>query len=174
MKKITRKEAHRRFLAGKEVYRIYDDGSESLVENAAQIMDERFFDDEFAIEDEVHHHPDCPAVDGFGCRCEELAQPFTFDERLALLFLLCKQVQDETGYDVWFQYSGHVQWVTVYTKLKDKKEGYEINVNIPLDNDRWRDESFAEVETHLKQLLVNVETVKRYQALYDLFVSRRS
>jgi hypothetical protein len=23
-------------------------------------------------EDEETHHPDCPAVDGFGCRCDEL------------------------------------------------------------------------------------------------------
>lgn len=29
---------------------------------------------------EESHHPDCPAIDGFGCRCEELAalcNPYT-------------------------------------------------------------------------------------------------
>jgi hypothetical protein len=34
----------------------------------------------FTMNPEESHHPDCPAVDGFGCRCEELAalcNPYT-------------------------------------------------------------------------------------------------
>lgn len=47
----------------------------------AQKLDGSVYDthcdpDDWHIEDvwEVTHHPDCPAIDGFGCRCNELKE----------------------------------------------------------------------------------------------------
>lgn len=51
---MTRAEALERFRSNKEVYRLYDDGSEALCETEDDILDERFADNHFAREGTTH------------------------------------------------------------------------------------------------------------------------
>ncbi|MFD1363147.1 hypothetical protein [Lentibacillus salinarum] len=50
MIKITKKEAIRRFTNDKEVYRLYDDETESLVEDVEEFENEAFGDFDFGYE----------------------------------------------------------------------------------------------------------------------------
>lgn len=50
MVKITKSEAIEMFKNGQEVYRLYDDNTEGLVESLDDILDERFLDYDFGYE----------------------------------------------------------------------------------------------------------------------------
>lgn len=50
MKKITKDEAVKMFNEGREVYRLYEDGTEGLVEDIKDILDDNFGDYDFGYE----------------------------------------------------------------------------------------------------------------------------
>lgn len=105
-------------------------------------------------------------------------EQFSFEERLALLFLQCLEANRHSDEHIFFELSGHVDWISVSAHSKGvpiaSPKRFDSYIKTEGEQRARAEEDLAKMEAYVQSKITHIESLEKYQSLLHLFTSRRA